>query len=389
MKNKYLTTSLILILLFSPYVFSEANYETSLNRKTERKIEHKLKHMSLREKVGQLFVIRPESLDESLSSRNLNIANCKGITELSPSLCNFYNRYPAGGFVLFQKNIINPKQINNFNNNLHKLNKNIKNFIYIDEEGGATSRIANNNNFNVPVYKSMSEIGKSLNSNNAFQAGKEIGTYLKRYGFDVDFAPIADVNTNPNNPVIGIRAFSSDPKIAAEMDIAFLNGIHEKKIKGCLKHFPGHGDTNNDSHAGYVETKKTWDELKNCELITFQAGIDNNVQMIMAAHISTPNITGDKLPATLSYYLLTEKLRNEMKYDGIIITDAMEMGAIHNDYSSDEAAVMAISAGADIILMPYDYKKAFEGVLQAVKNGSISEQRINQSVKRILKLKIQ
>jgi len=345
-----------------------------------------ISNMTLREKIGQLFVIRPESIDETISLEELHSQFGKGITELTPEINDFYCKYPAGGFALFGKNIKNPQQLTQLNKQLHNLN-NITPLLFIDEEGGVVSRVAENKQFNVTKFDNMAEIGKTGNTENAFNAGYTIGSYLREYGFDVDFAPIADVNTNPKNPVIGTRAFSNTPSIAARMDLAFLDGLHKARLYGCLKHFPGHGDTKTDTHNGYAETSKTWEELKNCEMVTFQAGINAGVQMIMTAHISTPSITKDNKPATLSYTILTEKLRNEMGFNGIIITDAMEMGAIRKSYSSAEAAILALEAGADIILMPYDYKAAFEGVLSAVESGRISEKRINESVERILQLK--
>lgn len=345
-----------------------------------------IKNMSLREKVGQLFVIRPESIDTTISLEELHSQYGRGITELSPEIIEYYKDYPAGGFAIFGRNITNPEQIKNLNNQLHNLNK-TKPLIFIDEEGGICSRIAENKAFNVPKYKNMAEIGSTLNPQKAYDVGNVIGNYLKEYGFDVNFAPIADVNTNPKNPIIGTRAFSNSPEIAAKMDIAFLEGLHKNEIYGCLKHFPGHGDTKTDTHNGYAETLKDWDQLKKCEMITFQAGIDSGVQLIMTAHIAAPNVTGNSEPATLSSIMLTEKLRKEMGFNGIIITDALEMGAIRKQYSSSEAAIKALEAGADILLMPYDYKAAFEGVIKAVESGRISEERINESVRRVLKLK--
>ncbi len=353
-----------------------------------RYIQQNINHLSLRQKIGQLFIIRPEAIDSSISLEILHSDNCPGITKLTSTMEDFFIQYPAGGFCIFDKNIQNPVQIKELNFQIHNLGSPSP-LIFIDEEGGSVSRIASNKKFPVPKFNNMAEIGKTKNFDKAYNTGYEIGAYLKEYGFDIDFAPVADVNTNPKNPIIGTRAFSSDPEIAAKMDIAFLEGLHASNILGCLKHFPGHGDTKTDTHKGYAETLKTWKELKECELITFKAGIDSGVQMIMTAHISTPNITENSKPATLSYYLLTEKLRKELGFNGIIITDALEMGAIRKEYSSSEAAIQAIEAGADLILMPYDFKEAFEGLLNAVVQGRISEKRIDESVKRILQLKKQ
>ena len=158
-------------------------------------------------------------------------------------------------------------------------------------------------------------------------------------------------------------------------------------MTGCIKHFPGHGDTTADTHYGYAQSQKTWDEMLGCEMITFKAGIQWGCQLIMTAHIGTPGVTGSEIPATMSSLILQDKLRGELGYQNIIITDAMEMGAITQQYSCSEAAVGCIQAGVDIVLGPQNFVEAFDAVIEAVENGIITEERINQSVRRILKLK--
>ena len=157
----------------------------------------------------------------------------------------------------------------------------------------------------------------------------------------------------------------------------------------CAKHFPGHGDTAGDTHDGYVSVTKTWDELKSCELIPFIAAMKAGTDMIMAAHITAVNVTDDGLPASLSKELITDRLRGELGYQGVVITDSLAMGAIENKYSSADAAVKAIAAGVDIVLIPMDYRAAFEGVRKAVEDGTISKERLDESVLRILNLKEQ
>lgn len=345
-----------------------------------------INNMALEQKIGQLFVIRPEALDEHLSADEVYLSENAEI-RLSHKMKEFYEKYPCGGFILFGKNLKSEKQVLKFTSELHSL----KNYplLYIDEEGGRVARFGNNDNFSVPVFESMMAIGNTGELENAFSAGKEIGSYLKHYGFDVDFAPIADVYTNPENKVIGDRAFGTEPELVGQMDCAFLDGLESAGVYGCLKHFPGHGNTKNDSHAGYAATDKNWQQLEECELIPFMMGIEYGAKFIMTAHISVPEYLGESTPSTLSYKILTEKLRGTLGYKGIIITDAMDMGAITKKYEPGEAAVKAILAGADIILMPYNYKESFEGVLSAVKSGEISEERINESVQRILELKNQ
>lgn len=217
--------------------------------------------------------------------------------------------------------------------------------------------------------------------------GRTIGGYLRPYGFNLDFAPVADVNSNPQNPVIGKRAFSSDPKVAAAMVSAAVEGFHEAGMLCTLKHFPGHGDTGEDSHYGTATTNQTWEEMQAAALLPFEAGIAAGADVVMAAHITTPNATQDGLPASLSYTMLTERLRGELGFTGVICTDALEMKAISSHYAPADAAVAALNAGADILLMPADLCAAFEGVVQAVETGAVAEERLNESVRRILTLK--
>ena len=200
---------------------------------------------------------------------------------------------------------------------------------------------------------------------------------------------MADVNTNPENVVIGSRAFSDKPAVAAPMVTNYLQGLKDAGVMGCIKHFPGHGDTKADTHFGYAQSTKTWDEMMDCEMVTFRAGIQWGCQLIMTAHIAVPKVTGSDILSTMSSVILQDKLRGELGYKNIIITDGMEMGAITQQYSSGEAAVGSIKAGVDIVLGPRDLVEAFDAVIAAVKNGTISEERINQSVRLILKLKKQ
>jgi beta-N-acetylhexosaminidase len=211
--------------------------------------------------------------------------------------------------------------------------------------------------------------------------------YVKKYGFDIDYAPVADVNTNPDNIVIGPRAFSDDPETAAKFVVSYLNGLESAGVIGTLKHFPGHGDVSTDTHYGYASTDKTWDEMLKCEMIPFKAGIKAGAQMIMTAHIAAPKVSGDDLPATLSPVILQDKLRGELGFDGVIVTDAMDMGAITKQFSNAEAAIKSIQAGVDVVLCSREFTQVFDAVVKAVEKGEIKESRIDESVKRILKLK--
>ena len=352
----------------------------------EDEIEEQLKKMTLREKVGQMFYMRPEALDTSIHWKSADDLIKISTQEVTDKMKALNEKYPVGGIILYAWNIKDEPQLAKFVKQLKALNGSP--LLCIDEEGGRISRIANNVNFNVKKYESTAAIGATGDPANAYECGHTIGTYLKGYGFDIDFAPVADVNTNPENIVIGNRSFSDDPNVAAPMVTNFLEGLQDAGVTGCIKHFPGHGDTKTDTHFGYAQTLKTWSEMLDCEMITFKAGIAWGCQLIMTAHIGTPNVTGSDVPATMSPVILQDKLRGELGYENIIVTDAMEMGAITQQYSCAEATIGSIAAGVDIVLGPQNYVEAFEAVINAVERGTFSEERINQSVRRILKLKM-
>ena len=359
--------------------------KNALSPEQENAIENQLSQMSLREKVGQLFCVRPESLNPVFqeSGEGMLAFRMQAVNEETKAFCK---KYPVGGVTLFSHNIDNPKQLKAFTRDLHALAG--APLLSVDEEGGRVARIGSNENFKVPTYSSMAAVGATGDPAQALEAGVAIGTYLKEYGFDIDFAPVADVNTNPSNIVIGDRAFSNRPKVAAPMVVSFMEGLHQTGISACVKHFPGHGDTVGDSHREYVQTEKNWEELLNCEMITFKAAIKAGAPMIMSAHVALPNVTNTDLPATLSSYILTDKLRGELGFQGIIITDAMGMRAISDRYTSGESAVMTLQAGADIVLMPENLPEAFDAVVAAVEDGTLSEARIDESVRRVLALKL-
>ena len=355
-------------------------------------VEAQLQNMTLREKVGQMFYVRPECLDTTI---HFNLPS--GIDEsaddireiklqaVNATMKGVNEKYPVGGIILYAHNIKDEAQLARFIPEIRALKGSP--LLCIDEEGGRVARIANNDNFNEKKYESMGAIGATGDPQNAYECGNTIGTYLRRYGFDIDFAPVADVNTNPENIVIGQRAFSDDPAVAAPMVTNYLQGLKDAGVTGCIKHFPGHGDTKSDTHYGYAQSMKTWDEMLGCEMTTFKAGIAWGCQLIMTAHIAAPNVTGSDVPSTMSPVILQDKLRGELGYQNIIITDAMEMGAITQQYNCAEATVGCIKAGVDIVLGPQNFVQAFDAVIAAVNNGTITEERINQSVRRILKLK--
>ena len=353
-------------------------------RAEEDEIMTEISRMTLREKVGQLFMVRPDVLEERFSPAELEDNDITGTTQVSDAMREAYRRYPCGGFALFRKNILSPSQLTELTDGLHGLGDPAP-VIGIDEEGGRVARIANHPaGFGVRKFPPMGKIAAAGDESLAYEAGREIGTYLADYGVDIDFAPVADVNSNPRNPVIGNRAFGDDPAVAAAMVRQAVHGLLDSGIAPCIKHFPGHGDTSTDTHTGYAETLKTWEEMLGCEMIPFRAGIEAGAELVMTAHIAAPAVTGTDEPSTMSRVILTDKLRGELGYGGLIITDALCMGAILDRYTSPEACIACIEAGADILLMPCDYFEAFDGVVRAVEEGRLTEERVEESLYRIL-----
>lgn len=340
-------------------------------------VEAKLTTMTLREKVGQLFWVRPETLDFSLNPEK---------KMLTQTMRQNLEQYPVGGIAVFKKNIQDENQLSSLIADFQSTSK-IPMIVAVDEEGGAVARLANHEAFSLPKYTSARDIGKTDDPEQARQMGRTIGGYLRFYGFNLDFAPVADVDSNPANPVIGRRAYSTDAQQTAQMVAAVVEGFHEAGMLCRVKHFPGHGDTGQDSHYGTATSYKTWEEMKAMEMLPFEAGIAAGADVVMTAHITTPNATTDGLPASLSYTMITERLRGELGFQGVIVTDALEMNAIKNHFTPAESAVAALRAGVDVLLMPSDLRAAFDGVVQAVEDGTLSEERLNESVRRILTLK--
>lgn len=329
--------------------------------------------MTLRQKVGQLFIVAPEQLLEG-----------EAVTSMSGSLAGKLAEYPVGGVILFAQNILEPEQLLALNRALAEACY-LPPFLAVDEEGGIVARLANNRAFDLPTYESAAAVGASGDPADAWMMGQAIGSYLHDYGFNLDFAPVADVNTNPDNPVIGDRAFSSDPHIAAQMAAAFAEGLAEYGVCATYKHFPGHGDTAEDSHMGLAVSRHSREVLENREWIPFREATARD--MIMIAHVALPELTGDMTPATLSPEIVTGILREDLGFEGLIITDAMNMGAVADTYGSGDAAIAALTAGCDIVLMPENLEEAFSAVLSALENGTLTTDWLDATVRRILRFK--
>ena len=333
--------------------------------------------MSLEDKICQLFFITPEQLTK---------VDC--VTAAGEITRQAYSKYPVGGMIYFAQNLKEPGQTAEMLAQMDayaRERSGLPVFLAVDEEGGRIVRIAENDAFGVQKVEAMEHI---TDEKQAFGAGFTIGSYLKELGFNLDFAPVADVLTNPENTVVRDRSFGTDPGQVKKLAAAYSDGLHDAGILSTYKHFPGHGATSGDTHEGYDYTGRTYEEMLQSELVPFAAAGEDGADFVMAAHIAAPAVTGDDTPCSLSPEMLTDILRNDLGYEGIVITDALNMGAIVNDYPAGEASVRALEAGADMLLMPQNFEEAYQAVYAAVQEGRISEDRLNQSVSRIIRTKL-
>ncbi len=334
--------------------------------------------MTVEEKAAQLFILTPEQL-----------TGFDVVVQAGDTTKDALEEYPVGGLVYFDENLEDADQTGEMLGNTQSYAR-YGLFLGVDEEGGSlVARIANNDGFSVEQVPDMKEIGESGDVDEARRAGAVIGEYLSGLGFNMDFAPVADVLTNPGNTAIGVRSFGSDSQIDADMVAQVVQGLQENQIVSVLKHFPGHGDTDEDSHDGAAVSNRTLDELESTEFLPFEAGIEAGASCVMVGHISLPQVTDDDLPATLSPEIVTDLLRGQLGFDGVVITDSMSMGAITNYYSPGEAAVMAVNAGCDMLLKPENFQEAYQGIVDALDDGSLTQERLDESVRRILLCKIE
>lgn len=350
-------------------------------------VDEILASMSNEDKIAQM--IMPAFRKKS----NVNINNA--------NIQNILSTYGFAGVILFAENTPDIESTMRIVNMLQDANKNNASrlFIGIDQEGGYVTRLGIGTN--MPGNMALAATN---DPDYAYKSGKIIGEELKKLGINTNFAPVVDVNSNPANPVIGIRSYSDDPTVVSTYGEKFMEGLHSVGIMTSLKHFPGHGDTSTDTHTGLSIINKNYNQIKNNELIPFQELIDSGTDMIMTAHIQFPNIETDTyisnkdnqsytLPATLSKTILTDILRDDMGYEGIIITDALDMNAISENFGIEDASIRAINAGANILLMPFTYDsdiddfKAYIQSLASKVGNEINEDNVNSSVRRILKLK--
>ncbi len=346
--------------------------ELTPEQKLDGIVEEGISVMPLEDKVAGLFIVTPEAITGVSTAVKAGEGTQKALTQ-----------YAVGGIVYSGNNIQSEEQIKEMLDNTQLYTK-YPIFLAVNEEGGSAAQVAEAG-IGTKV-DSAKTIGENGGETAAYQAGQTIGATLKNLGFNLNFAPVADL-ANVENSIMAERSFGSDAKSVGTMAGAVVMGLKEQGIASCLKHFPGLGGTADDPHKGLATIGRTEEQFRSEEFVAFQAGIDAGADMVMISTASAPEITGDNEPCVFSQKLVTDILRKEMGFDGVIITDALNMSAISEYYGSEEAAIMAIRAGCDMILMPEDFEAAYNGVLQAVRDGQISEERINDALKRIYRIK--
>ncbi len=349
-----------------------------LAERRKAEIKRLMEAMSDEEKVGQLFILAVR-----------HTAYGKPALEMDSYLSAFMDRYKPGGIILFSVNYESPQQTKTLISSLQAESE-LPLFICTDEEGGKVSRLGNNKAMEVYSLPPARMIGSLNDPEICEEASYTLGMDLKELGFNLNMAPVADVSRNSaGGRVIGSRSFSNDPEKAGIMTAAAVKGFNRAGLASVIKHFPGHGNVSGDSHNGFVRSLSDSKEFRSIDFHPFQSGIEAGVPFLMMGHIAAPSLTGNDTPASLSPVLQQDIVRKELGFEGIIITDAMDMGAIKNSYTPGEASILAFNAGIDIILMPENPLEARDAILQALKNGEISRSRLNESVERILKLKME
>jgi beta-N-acetylhexosaminidase len=356
------------------------------------KIISLLQHMTLEEKVGQLFVVEVFGQDANTVSPAMAARNQALYGVDTPA--DVIDKYKPGGVIYFDArrgpdNLHNPRQIATLSNGLQDAatsqRQPIPLLISTDQEGGAlVFRLV----APATAMPGNMALGAGRSADNAHRSAEVIGTELAAVGINQNLAPVADVNINPANPVIGIRSVGEDPDLVSELVAAQVDGYHDGGVGAVAKHFPGHGDTSTDSHFGLPEVTHTREELEEIDLPPFRAAIDAGVDSIMTAHVVLRSVDPSGVPATMSEPILTGLLREELGYDGLIITDALDMGGATGTFPHDVAPVQALEAGADQLLLPPEFDVAHNAVLDAFRSGELSMQRLDESVYRILRLKM-
>ncbi len=336
-----------------------------------------LSQMTLEQKIYQMFIVTPELLT------GVGTATAAGITTQQ----SIYAQ-PVGGIIYFGDNLVSRSQASGMlsNTQAYARDTGIGMFLAVDEEGGLVARCAKK--LGTTKLSPMQEYGSRNDWNEAYWIGQTLGSEIQQFGFNVDFAPVADVNLNSGNE-LGNRIFSSDPEVVGNMVSGVVSGLQSTGVSATLKHFPGLGAENGNAHYDdKIIIDRSLDELRNAEFIPFQSGISAGTDFVMVSHQIVTG-AGDGLPSCLSHVVCTDWLRNELGFSGLIVTDSFQMNTISGSYSAGEAAVLAVQAGVDVILMPVNLTESVQAIEVAVENGWISEDRINESVSRILEKKEQ
>lgn len=336
-----------------------------------------LASMTLEEKLWQLFFVTPESL-----------TGYPKVTEAGPATEEAIGLKPVGGLIYFAQNLEDHDQVVQMLTGVQGFSR-IPLFLGVDEEGGTVSRVGSNEALGGTNVGRMQSYGEAGDPASLYNAMNTVAKMLTGLGFNLDFAPVADVSGGRTDNVIGSRSFGTDPELCASMVSVALSGLQDNGIVSCLKHFPGYGSATVDDHNGTSIVEKTLDELESCDLVPFQSIIaqEGSVPFVMVTHLSYPNVTGSDTPADLSFAIVTDILRDKLGYQNVIITDSQSMSSITDHYSAGEAAVQALAAGCDMILMPSDLQGAFDAVKAAVADGTLTQSRIDESVLRILTVK--
>lgn len=328
--------------------------------------------MPLEDKVAGLFIVSPESITGVSTAIKAGEGTQKALAQ-----------YPVGGIVYAAKNIRSKEQFQEMLDNTDLYTK-YPLFLAVTEEGGSVSTVAEAG-IGARV-DSPEKLGQTQDADAAYQAGVTLGEDLFGLGINLNLAPLADVITVEDSFLKG-RSFGADAQMVSSMAVSMMNGMQSQGVTACVKHFPGMGGTSEDPEKGLSATDRTEEQFREQELVAFQAAIDAGAKMIMISNMAAPALTGDDGPCVFSGKLVTDILRDELGFDGVIITDALSMTAISDYYGSEQAAVQALKAGCDMILMPENFEEAYNGVLQAVRDGVISEERIDDALRRIYRIK--
>lgn len=335
-------------------------------------IDEIVAQMPIEDRVAGLFFVTPE-----------DITGVGTAVKAGDGTKEALSQYAVGGLIYFEKNMQSAEQFTEMISNTVLYSK-YPLFIGVDEEGGSVSRLGQAGL--IGTQSSAAQIAASGDTNKAYDAGAAIGSGLTSYGVNVNFAPVADI-ASIDNSIMKDRAYGSDAASAIPFVLEMMRGLKEQGVASCLKHFPGIGATTEDTHKGLATVEQSAETFRSNDFTVFKAGIDAGADFVMVGHVDAPQLTGDNTPACMSSVIVTDILRNELDFNGVIITDAMNMMAISEYYGADEAAVNALKAGCDMILMPENFEDAYIGVLQALADGIIAEERINDSIKRIYRVK--